>query len=107
MAQFDVHTTTGRNTAGTPYVVVVQSARYDRRPSRVVVPLVTLPPDNAGDPDLMPEFHIEGRIVFLNPLRLLTVPTSALGDKVASLADDISSTAVIRAIDEVISRAYG
>ena len=60
-----------------------------------------------GDRDLMPELHIEGRTVFLNLLRILTVPTTALGDRVDSLADDISSAAVIRAIDEVIRRAYG
>jgi CcdB protein len=78
-----------------------------RQAARIVIPLVTLPPNNAGDPDLMPEFHIEGRIVFLNPLRILTVPTTALGGKITSLADDASSTAVIRAINEVISRAYG
>jgi len=48
MAQFDVHATTGRNTAGTPYVVVVQSARYDRRPTRVVIPLLPLPVNNTG-----------------------------------------------------------
>jgi toxin CcdB len=107
MAQFDVHATTGRNTAGTPYVVVVQSARYDRRPTRVVIPLVPLPPNNSGDPELMPQFRIEGRTVFLNPLRMLTVPTTALGHKVASLADAIDSTAIIGAIDAVITRAYG
>ncbi len=106
MAQFDIHVTTGRNTAGTPYVVVVQSARYNRRPTRVVIPLVTLPVENAGDPDLMPEFRIEGRSVFLNPLRILTVPMSALGQQVASLADDVSAGRIIGAIDEVISRAY-
>ena len=48
MARFDVHAATGRNTAGTPYVVVVQSARYDRRPGRVVIPLVTLSANNVG-----------------------------------------------------------
>ncbi len=42
MAQFDVHATTGRNARGTPYVVVVQSSRFDQRPSRVVIPLVVL-----------------------------------------------------------------
>lgn len=107
MAQFDVHATAGRNVAGTPYVVVVQSARYDRRPGRVVIPLVTLPADNTGDPDLIPRFEIEGRTVFLNPLRMLTVPTRALGPRVASLADDSAGTAIIKAIDAVITRAYG
>jgi toxin CcdB len=107
MAQFDVHATTGRNTAGTPYVVVIQSARYDQRPTRVVVPLITLPADNAGDRTLMPAFEVEGKTVFLNPLRALTVPTRALGRKVASLAHDNTSTTIIAAIDAMMTRAYG
>jgi len=42
MAHFDVHATTGRYARGTPYVVVVQSSRFDQRPSRVVIPLAVL-----------------------------------------------------------------
>jgi hypothetical protein len=42
MAHFDVHATTDRNARGTPYVVVVQSSRFDQRPSRVVIPLAVL-----------------------------------------------------------------
>ncbi len=42
MAHFDVHATIGRDARGTPYVVVVQSSRFDQRPSRVVIPLVVL-----------------------------------------------------------------
>jgi toxin CcdB len=107
MAQFDVYATTGRNAGGTPYVVVIQSARYDQRSTRVVVPLIVLPADNAGDRSLMPGFAIEGKTVFLNPLRILTVPTRALGRRVASLADDNTSAAIIGAIDAMITRAYG
>lgn len=42
MAHFDVHATIGRDARGTPYVVVVQSSRFDQRPSRVVIPLAVL-----------------------------------------------------------------
>jgi toxin CcdB len=107
MAQFDVHATTGRNARGTPYVVVVQSSRFDQRPSRVVIPLVLLNARHGLDNELAPRFRIEGRSVYLNPLGILTVPTSALGRHVVSLADDNSSSAIINAIDAVITRAYG
>lgn len=107
MAQFDVHATTGRNAQGTPYVVIVQSSRFDERARRVVVPLVLLEPGRGLDRELTPRFRIEGRHVYLNPLGILTVPLSALGRHVASLADDTSSSAIINAIDAVISRAYG
>jgi toxin CcdB len=106
MAQFDVHATTGRNTAGTPFVVVVQSARYDGRASRVVIPLVVLSPREL-DKELTPPFRIAGRDVHLNPLGILTVPLTALGRLVGSLGDDTSSNAIIKAIDAMITRAYG
>jgi toxin CcdB len=107
MAQFDVHRTTGRNTAGTPYIVVVQSTRYDRRGRRVVIPLVILPPANDGDRNLTPVFNIEGHEVFLDALRIMNVDASVLGRHVGSLADDASSGKIINAIDAVITRAYG
>jgi toxin CcdB len=107
MAQFDVHATTGRNSRGTPYVVVVQSSRFDQRPSRVVIPLVVLDSRHGLDSELAPRFRIEGRNVYLNPLGILTVPITALGRSAGSLADDSSSSAIINAIDAVITRAYG
>ncbi len=107
MAQFDVHLTKGRNTGGTPYAVVVQSSRYDHRGRRVVIPLVILPPGNDGDPGLTPGFHVDGREVFLDPLRILNVDAGALGRYVTSLADDTSSSRIVNAIDAVITRGYG
>src|ERR1700688_2608241 len=98
MAQFDVHWTTGRNTAGTPYFVVVQSARYDSRDRRVVILLVTLPPANDGDRNLTPEFNIEGHEVYLDALRVMNVDATVLGQHVRSLADDASSAKIINAI---------
>ena len=54
MSQFDVHRNIGRQAAQVPYVVVVQSAAFDARRRRVVVPLVAgdlLAPHDAVDLD--------------------------------------------------------
>jgi len=85
----------------------VQPSRYHHRPRRVVVPLVLL--DQAQDlsSGLTPKFRIEGKDVWLNPPGVVTVPRNTLGRCVASLADDISSSAIINAIDAMITRAYG
>ena len=107
MAQFDVHVVAGRNARGTPYVVVVQSSRYDDRPGRVVIPLVLLDQTRGISTELTPRFRIEGKDVWLNPLGIVTVPKSALGRCVTSLANNASSSAIITAIDAVITRAYG
>ncbi len=107
MAQFDVHATSGPNSRATPYVVVVQSARFDRRPSRVVIPLVALSSRDRLDDVLAPQFRIEGQDVRLNALGILTVPATALGRIAGSLSDDASSAQIINAIDSVITRAYG
>ena len=108
MAQFDVHMAPGRYRSAVPYVVVVQSGRFDKLASRLVIPLMAV----SAQPRiegliLTPEFTIEGKVVYLNPLEMQTVPYSALGKQVASLADDALSIRVIGAIDEAISRAYG
>jgi len=109
MSQFDVHRNIGRQAAQVPYVVVVQSAVFDTRRRRVVVPLV------AGDllagvvdlPEspVNPVFAIEGRRVVLNPLDIVSVSLEALGPKVASLAEEGDS--VVAALEEVFSRAWG
>jgi toxin CcdB len=108
MAQFDVHVAPGRNRSSVPYVVVVQSGRFDKLATRLVIPpmAVSTQPSVEGLM-LTPEFTIEGRVVYLNPLEIQTVPRSALGRQVASLADEALNVRVIGAIDEAISRAYG
>jgi toxin CcdB len=108
MAQFDVHVAPGRNRDAVPYVVVVQSGRFDKLVTRLVIPLmaVTAQPRIEGL-ILTPEFKIGDKLVYLNPLEMQTVPRSALGKYVVSLADDTQSSRVITAIDEAISRAYG
>lgn len=109
MSQFDVHRNIGRQAAQVPYVVVVQSAVFDARRRRIVVPLV------AGDvlarevdlpsSPVNPVFTVEGRQVVLNPLDIVSVSLDALGAKIGSLADEGDS--VIAALGEVFSRAWG
>lgn len=90
-----------------PYVVV-QSGRFDRLANRLVIPLmaVSTQPSIEGL-ILTPKFNINGKVVYLSPLEMQTVPRSALGKQVGSLADDVQSSRIITAIDEAISRAYG
>lgn len=109
MSQFDVHRNIGQQAAQVPYVVVVQSAAFDARRRRVVVPLV------AGDllarevdlpsSPVNPSFTVEGRRVVLNPLDIVSVSLEALGPKVASLMEE--GDCVVAALDEVFSRAWG
>ena len=105
MSQFDVHRNTRAGRQTIPFVVVVQSKRFDGARSRVIVPLVDKRADPPIDPQLNPSFEIDGRSVVLHPLQTVSIPADQLGDKVCSLADD--SDRIIAAIDLLISRAWG
>ena len=107
MAQFDVHANTGQNRADIPYVVVIQSRRFEQARTRLVAALRTAPRGAVADPTLTPRFRVEGKAVILDPLQIVAIRRSSLGRQVASLADDASSNAIINAIDAVITRAYG
>ena len=105
MAQFDVYKINRRSA---PYVVAVQSARFDRLPTRVVIPFVALRQDrDMFDDNLAPSIRIENIDVMLAPWQIFTIPVAALGPVVASLADDSVSSRIIRGLDELISQAYG
>ena len=109
MSQFDVHRNQGRNASAIPYVVVVQSAAFDRHLRRLVVPLLVA--DGLGAKvkvpysDATPVVVVNGQDFILNPFDMVSMPTDKLGPKVGSLAE--SETAIITALDEVFSRAYG
>ncbi len=51
-----------------------------------------------------PAFRIEDTDVVLNPLEIVSVPTEALGETVASLSD--AGDTIIAALDELLSRAW-
>jgi mRNA-degrading endonuclease toxin of MazEF toxin-antitoxin module len=105
--QFDVHQATGQTRRGAPYLVVVQSRRLNRLPTRVVIPLIQRRGGNDFDPDLAPLCDVQGQSLILAPWQIFTIPITALGRVVASLAGDSQSIRIIRAIDEMITRAYG
>jgi toxin CcdB len=107
MAQFDVHTNPGQNRADIPYVVVIQSRRFEEAHTRLVAALRTAPHGAVADPTLTPRFRVAGKAVILDPLQIVAIRRSSLGRHVASLADDASSSAIINAIDAVITRVYG
>ena len=109
MSQFDVHLNIGKSADAIPFVVIVQSAAFEDRRSRVVVPLVRTEKASANvgmvSSRLNPMFTVENIEVTLHALQLVSVPLNALGKKVGSLTHQ--SDAIIDALDEVFSRAYG
>jgi toxin CcdB len=108
MAQFDVHRNPGRQRDAIPFVVVVQSRRFDGHARRLVAPLIAAAlPATELYPELAPRFVIEGQRVILDPLQLQTVPRDVLGPAIASLAGDADSARIIAAIDVVLSTSAG
>lgn len=109
MAQFDVHRNKGALREAIPFVVVVQSAQFDRYRRRVVVPLVrqsVLPKSTPTVGARMnPVFKIEGIRVVLHPLDLVSVPLDQLGEVVASL--EAQGQVIADAMDELLTRSWG
>lgn len=109
MSQFDVHRNIGKNARAIPFVVIVQSSAFDERRSRIVIPLARKDgvPADLGllASRLNPVFTVEGVEVTLHALQIVSVPLDALGEKVGSLS--ARSDAIVDALDEVFSRAFG
>ncbi len=106
MAQFDVHGNPGRNRLEVPFVVVVQSRRFDTAGTRLVAPLIRPSGSRSAEPRLSPEFVILSDIVVLDPLLIFAAPVTALGPVIASLAADDDASRIIAAIDAVITQAF-
>ena len=109
VAQFDVHANSGARRTDVPYVVLVQSALFDSYRRRVVVPLVRVGVLPAGIQSagsrMHPVFDIHGQRVVLQPLDTVSVDASALGEPVASLAEQ--GQVITDALDELFTRAWG
>ena len=109
MAQFDVHRNTGALRDSIPFVVLVQSAQFDRYRRRVVVPLVrqTLLPPNTPTVGarMNPVFEIDGVRVVLHPLDMVSVALDQLGEVVGSLKQE--GPAIADALDELLTRSWG
>lgn len=109
MAQFDVHRNKGVLRDSIPYVVVVQSAQFDRYRRRVVVPLVRqtiLPRETPTVGARMnPVFVIDGARVVLHPLDMVSVALDQLGEVVGSLEQ--KGQIIADALDELLTRSWG
>ncbi|MBI2749927.1 MAG: CcdB family protein [Burkholderiales bacterium] len=109
MAQFDVHRNKGALRDSIPFVVVVQSAQFDRYRRRVVVPLVrqtVLPRDTPTVGARMnPVFVIDGVRVVLHTLDMVSVALDQLGEVVGSLERE--GQIITDALDELLTRSWG
>ena len=109
MAQFDVHRNKGALCDSIPFVLLVQSAQFDRYCRRVVVPLVRqtlLPRDTPTVGSRMnPSFVIEGVRVVLHPLDMVSVALDQLGEVVGSLEQE--GQLIADALDELLTRSWG
>ena len=109
MAQFDVHRNPGPLRDSIPFVVLVQSAQFDRYRRRVVVPLVR----RSALPALMPSagtrmnplLHILGIELVLHPLDMVSVALDQLGEHAGSLAEQ--GQTIADALDELLTRSWG
>lgn len=109
MAQFDVHCNKGPLRESIPFVVLVQSAQFDRYRRRVVVPLVRRNALPASTPTvgsrMNPVFTVDGMEVVLHPLDMVSVAVDQLGACIGSLADH--GQAIADALDELLTRSWG
>jgi toxin CcdB len=106
MAQFDVHRNSGNQKDTIPFVVIVQSGLFDGYRRRVVIPLVRKVEINQiPNLRLNPTFKVKNVAVVLHPLEIVSVANENLGERVGSLAQE--GDAIIAALDELITRAFG
>lgn len=105
MPRFDVHRNLGTHRDSVPFVVVVQSSKFDAYRRRVVVPLVKSSAiGKISFPAFNPSFKIKGTTVVLHPLEIVSVPIDQLGEVVGSLSSD--SQSIIAALDELVSQTW-
>ncbi|HEX4172911.1 MAG TPA: CcdB family protein [Acetobacteraceae bacterium] len=76
-------------------------------PTRLVIPLADAAEFSRIIPQLTPTFTVAGRKLLLLVWQIQTVRAATLGRRIGSLADDASSSAIINAVDAVITRAHG
>lgn len=109
MAQFDVLRNKGPLRDSIPFVVIVQSALFDRYRRRVVVPLVRRSALPASTPSvgtrMNPVFRVEAVDLVLHPLDMVSVALDQLGELVGSLATQ--GQAITDALDELLTRSWG
>ena len=103
MAQFDVYRNPSpASRSRIPFLLDVQADLLDALGTRIVVPLCR-PEVLGGKPaeTLNPELEVEGRKFLMLTPELAGVPRKALGERVASLANDRGR--IIAALDLAIT----
>jgi len=105
MAQFDVHRNSGTRPDIIPFVIIVQSSLFDRYARRVVVPMIRLSVfGTVHQPRVSPAFEIDHLAVVLNPLEIVSLSVSQLGEFVVSLTPETARVA--DALDEVFTQSW-
>lgn len=109
MAQFVVHRNKRALRDSIPFVVLVQSAQFDRYRRRVVVPLVRrsvlpahMPTAGTRRNPLLRILDIE---LVLHPQDVVSVAFDQLGEPVRSLAEQ--GQTITDALDELLTRSSG
>ena len=105
MPRFDVFRNPGRQREAIPFVVTLQSTRYDRAATRLVAPLLRQTVAPVADHYLAPRFTVDGIGVVMDVFNLATLFAERLGAPIASLADEESRAKLARALDELVSQA--
>ena len=104
MARFDVYRNANKaTTEDFLYLLDVQADLFADLRSRVVVPLITQAAVARPMSRLNPAFTVQGKKVLMATTDVAGVPLAALGDKVASLADE--SAVILGAIDFLLTGA--
>ena len=101
MARFDIYRNPGRNRAGIPYLIDVQSNVISGLATRIVIPLRTLAAFSALalPDDLFPIITVDGLDHFLDTPQLGAIPLSEL--KVAVGSAQQHQFAIQTALDRV------
>ena len=103
MPQFAVYKNPGRADS-VPFVLQIQSSRLDRSKTRVVMALALSGFGAPADHPLTPRITVQGQSVYADPLNIATVPSKRL-TAVLEVLPEADQDRIIRAIDEMISRA--
>ena len=103
MPQFGVYKNPGHDDS-IPFVIQLQSTRLDRTITRVVMPLVRPGVRSPKDHALTPHIVVQGQTVYANPLNIATIAVSRLKN-VLEILRDSDQDRIIRAIDEMVTRA--
>jgi toxin CcdB len=103
MPQFAVYKSPLRDPS-IAFVLQIQTSRFDRISTRVVMALMHRGATPPSDHSLTPHLTILGIPVYPDPLNIATIPSSRLSVPLAILPE-ADQARIITAIDELISRA--